>query len=125
MKPAKCLANQVQTRANLSRPGGAPALFSPLGASDLHLGVFGGLAHGLRVDVVQLAASTWAPDLVAPSVLKELLLAMSHRSRNGAVVTHGDERKPFQNTVDGHHVGYWIRPGWLSVARALGTAVAH
>ena len=63
-------------------------------ASQGLLGVVGGPAHGPRVDVVQLAACAWAPDLITPSMLEELLLAMSHRSRNGAVVTHRDQRQP-------------------------------
>ena len=73
------------------------------------LGVVGGPAHGPRVDVVQLAARAWTPGLVAPSVLEELMLAIAHRSRNGAVIPHGDKRQPAQNTGDGHHVGYLAR----------------
>ena len=76
------------------------------------LGVVGGPAHGPRVDVVQLAARAWTPGLVAPSVLEELMLAIAHRSRNGAVIPHGDKRQPAQNTCDGHHVGYLVRL-WL------------
>ena len=72
----------------------------------------GGPAHGPRVDVVQLAARAWTPGLVAPSVLEELMLAIAHRSRNGAVIPHGDKRQPAQNTGDGHHVGYLVRL-WL------------
>ena len=75
----------------------------------------GGPTHGPRVDVVQLTARAWAPDLITPSMLEELLLAMSHRSRNGAVVTHGDERQPSQNTVDGYHVGDRVRLGLIQL----------
>ena len=40
------------------------------------------------------------------------MLAIAHRSRNGAVIPHGDKRLPAQNTGDGHHVGYRVRL-WL------------
>ena len=72
----------------------------------------GGPAHGPRVDVVQLAARAWTPGLVAPSLLEELMFAIAHRSRNGAVIPHGDKRQPARNTGDGHHVGYLLRL-WL------------
>ena len=45
----------------------------------------GGPAHGPRVDVVQLAACARARTLVTLAILKQLLLAMSHRCRDGAV----------------------------------------
>ena len=46
----------------------------------------GGPAHGPRVDVVQLAACARARTLVTLAILKQLLFAMSHRCRDGAVV---------------------------------------
>ena len=49
----------------------------------------GGPAHGPRVDVVQLAACARARGAlvsVTLAILEELLLAMSHRRRDGAVV---------------------------------------
>ena len=46
----------------------------------------GGPAHGPRVDVVQLAACARARTLVTLAILKQLLLAMSHRCRDSAVV---------------------------------------
>ena len=79
------------------------------------LGVVGGPAHGPRVDVVQLAARAWTPCLVAPSVLEELMFAIAHRSRNGAVIPHGDKRQPAQNTDDGHHVGYLALLGLIQL----------
>ena len=54
----------------------------------------GGPAHGPRVDVVQLAACTRARRaLVALAILKQLLLAISPRRRDGAVVSRRDERQ--------------------------------
>ena len=50
-------------------------------------------------------------------MLEELLLAMSHRSRNSAVVPDGDERKPSQNAGDGDHVGDRIRFGLIQLLR--------
>ena len=85
------------------------------------LGVVGGPAHGPGVDVVQLAARAWTPVLVAPPVLEELCLAISHRSRNGAVIPHGDERQPTQNTGDGHHIGDRT---WLGLIQLLRAALA-
>ena len=52
----------------------------------------GGPAHGPRVDVVQLTACARARSaLVTLAKLEELLLAMSHRRRDGAVVPCRDE----------------------------------
>jgi hypothetical protein len=51
--------------------------------------VVGGPAHGQRVEVVQLAACARARALVTLAILKELLLAMPHRRRDGAVVPAG------------------------------------
>ncbi len=51
-------------------------------------------AHGPLVDVVLLATSAWAPSLFTLSILNEVLLAISHCSREGAVVSHRDERQP-------------------------------
>ena len=48
----------------------------------------GGPAHAPRIDVIQLAAAcTRARSLVALAILKKLLLAISHRRRDGAVVS--------------------------------------
>ena len=60
-----------------------------------------GPAHGPRVDVVQLAACARARGaLVTLAILEELLLAMSHRRRDGAVVPCRDEGWPLQNGDD-------------------------
>ena len=65
----------------------------------------GGPAHGPRVDVVQLAACARARGaLVTLAKLEELLLAMSHRRRDGAVVPCRDEGQPPQNGGDGDNV---------------------
>ena len=65
----------------------------------------GGPAHGPRVDVVQLAACARARGaLVTLAILEELLLAMSHRRRDGAVVPCRDEGQPPQNGGDGDNV---------------------
>ncbi len=58
------------------------------------LGVVSRPAHGPRADVEELAASAWLPVLVAFSQRKEVPLAASQRSRNGAVVPRWDERQP-------------------------------
>ncbi len=64
------------------------------------LGMVGGPAHGPRVDVVQLAACARARGaLVTLAILEELLLAMSHRRRDGAVVPCRDEGQN-QHDVD-------------------------
>ena len=64
-------------------------------ASQGLLGMVGGPAHGPRVDVVQLAACARARGaLVTLAILEELLLAMSHRRRDGVVVPCRDERQP-------------------------------
>jgi hypothetical protein len=85
--------------------------FSLLGAS----WEVSGPAHGPRVDVVQLAARARTPDLIAPSVLGELILASSHRGRNGAVIPHRNKRQPAQNTSDGRHVGNRARLGLIQL----------
>ena len=65
----------------------------------------GGPAHGPRVDVVQLAACARARGaLVTLAILEELLLAMSHRRRDGAVVPCRDEGQPPQNGGDGDNI---------------------
>ena len=65
----------------------------------------GGPAHGPRVDVVQLAACARARGaLVTLAILEELLLVMSHRRRDGAVVPCRDEGQPPQNGGDGDNV---------------------
>ena len=56
-----------------------------------------GLAHGPRVNVVKLAATPWAPVLVALSMFEELLFAVPHISRDCSVVSSRDERQPPQN----------------------------
>ena len=67
-------------------------------ASQGLLDMVGGPAHGPRVDVVQLAACARARGaLVTLAILKELLLAMSHRRRDGAVVPCRYEGQPPQN----------------------------
>jgi hypothetical protein len=71
--------------------------------------MIGGPAHGARVDVVQLAARAWAPDLVTLSVHEELTLAITHCGKNGAVISHGDKRQPSQNGGGGDDVGDQIR----------------
>ena len=54
-------------------------------ASQGLLGMVRGPAHGPRVDVVQLAACARARGaFVTLAILEELLLAMSHRRRDGA-----------------------------------------
>ena len=64
----------------------------------------GGPAHGPRVYVVELAACARARTLVTLAILKQLLLAMSHRCRDGAVVPRRDEGQPSQNGGDGDNV---------------------
>jgi hypothetical protein len=61
-------------------------------------------AHGPRFDVIQLAARAWAPIIITLSVFKQVLLAISHYSRDGAVVTDRNERQPPQNGGGGHDV---------------------
>ena len=74
-------------------------------ASQGLLGMVGGPAHGPRVDVVQLAACARARGaLVTLAKLEELLLAMSHRRRDGAVVPCRDEGQPPQNGGDWDNV---------------------
>ena len=58
-------------------------------ACDWLLGAVGGPAHGPQADVVEPAAGALLPVLVAFSQRKELSLAASQRSRNGAVVPAG------------------------------------
>ena len=75
----------------------------------------GGPAHGPRVDVVQLAACARARGaLVTLAILEELLLAMSHRRRDGAVVPCRDEGQPPQNGGDGDNVAVYIRTTFFS-----------
>ena len=56
-----------------------------------------GSAHGPQVDVVKLAATLWAPVLIALSIFQELALAVPHSSRDGFVVSSRDERQPALN----------------------------
>ena len=71
----------------------------------------GGPEHGPRVDIVQIATCTRARALVTLAILKELLLAISHCCRDGAVVSRRDERQPPQDGGDGNDVddGPWLR----------------
>ena len=84
----------------------------------------GGPAHGPRVDVVELAACTRARTLVTLAILKELLLAMSHRRRDGAVVPCQCryEGQPPQNGGDGDNVD--DGPG-LGLIQLLRSALAR
>ena len=82
----------------------------------------GGPAHGPRVDVVQLAACTRARALVSLAILKELLLAISHRRRDGAVVSRRDERQPPQDGGDGDDVD---DGPWLGLIQLLRSALAR
>jgi hypothetical protein len=66
----------------------------------------GGPAHSPRVDVVQLAACARAHTLVTLAILKQLLFAMSHRCRDGAVVPRRNEGQPSQNGGDGDNVAF-------------------
>jgi hypothetical protein len=54
-------------------------------ASEGLLGEVSGPAHGPQVVVVQLADRARTPDLIAPSVLEELIRASSQRGQSGAV----------------------------------------
>ncbi len=67
--------------------------------------MLGGPAHGPRVDVVQAAACARARGaLFTLAILEELLLVMSHRRRDGAVVSCRDEGQPPQNGGDEDNV---------------------
>ena len=68
-----------------------------------------GLAHGPRVNVVKLAATPWAPVLVALSMFEELLFAVPLSSRICFVVSSRDERQPPQNGGNRHNVGLLLR----------------
>ena len=69
----------------------------------------GGPAHGPRVDVVELAATPWAPVLVTRSGFEELLFAVPHSRRDGSVVSSRDERQPSQNGGDRvHYASLWF-----------------
>ncbi len=59
--------------------------------------------------MVQLAACAWAPSLLTLSILEEVLLEISHCSRDGAaVVSDRNERQPPQNGGGGHDVDDWL-----------------
>ena len=60
-----------------------------------------GPAHGSRVDVVELAATPWAPVLVTLSIFEELLFAVPHSRRDDSVVSSRDEKQPSQMEVIG------------------------
>ncbi len=78
----------------------------------------GGPAHGPRVDVVQLAVCARARALVTLAILKEFLLVMSHRHRDGAVVPRRDEGQPPQNGGDGDNVDDRPRLGLIQLLRS-------
>jgi hypothetical protein len=80
--------------------------------------VVGGPAHGPRVDVVQLAACARARALVTLAILKEILLAMSHHRRDGALVPHRDEGQPPPNGGDGDNVDDRPRLGLIQLLRS-------
>jgi hypothetical protein len=80
-----------------------------------------GPEHDPRVDVVQLAACARERALVTLAILKELLLAMSHRRRDGAVVPRRDEGKPPQDGREGDNVDDWP---WLGLIQLLRSALA-
>ena len=71
-----------------------------------------GPEHGPPVDVVEIAATPWAPVLVALSIFEELLLAVPHSRRDGSVVSSRDERQPSQNGGNRHNVDLRLRL-WL------------
>jgi len=75
------------------------------------------MGHGPRVDVVQLAACARALALVTLAILKELLLAMPHRRRDGAVVPRRDEGQPPQNGGDGDNIDDRPRLGLILLLR--------
>jgi hypothetical protein len=77
-----------------------------------------GPAHGPRVDVVQLAACARACALVTLAILKELLLVMSHRRRDCAVVPRRDEGQPPQNGGDGDNIDDWPWLGLIQLPRS-------
>ena len=83
----------------------------------------GGPAHGPRVDVVQLAACAKACALITLFILKELLLAMSHRRRDGAMVACRDEGQPPQSGGDWDKVTVDDGP-WLRLIQLLRSALA-
>ena len=88
-------------------------------ASQGLLGMVGGPAHGPRVDAAQLAACARARGtLVTVAILKELLLAMSPRHRNGAVVPCRYEGQPPQNGGDGDNVDDGPRLGLIQLLRS-------
>ena len=85
----------------------------------------GGPAHGPRVDVVQLAAFARARcALVTLAILKELLLTMSHCSRDGAVVPCRYEGQPPKNGGDGDNVDDGPRLGLIMI-QLLRSALAR
>ncbi len=83
------------------------------------LGVVGGPAHCPLVDVVQLAACARARSLITLAILKEILLAMSHCRRDGAVVPRRDEGQPPQNGGDGDNVDDRPRLGLIQLLRSV------
>ena len=80
-----------------------------------------GPAHGPQVDVVELAATPWAPILVTLSIFEELLFAVPHSRRDGSVVSSKDDRQPSQNGGNRHDVDLWI---WLLLIQQLSPALA-
>ncbi len=80
-------------------------------------------AHGPLVDVIQLAARSWAPIIITLSIFKQVFLAISHYSRDGAVVSDRDERQPPQNGGGGHDVDDRIRFGLIQLLRTAHTSL--
>jgi hypothetical protein len=80
-------------------------------------------AHGPRVDVIQLAASAWAPIIITPSIFKQVLLAISHYSRDGSVVSDRDERQPSHNGGGRHDVDDRLWFGLIQLLRPALTSL--
>ncbi len=77
-------------------------------------------AHGPRVEVIQLAARAWSSNIITLSIFKQVLLAISHHSRDGAVVSYRDERQSPQNGGGGHDVDNLL---WLGLIQLLRPAL--
>ncbi len=79
-------------------------------------------AQGPLVDVVQLAAGARARALITLAVLKEVLLAMPHLHRDGAVVPRRDEGQPPHNGGDGDNVDDGPRLGLVQLLHSAACA---
>jgi hypothetical protein len=101
--------NHMQTKINVLQASHLP--------SHGPLGMVGGPAHGPGVDIVQSAATSRLSDLITPSVLKELALAVPHGSGNCPVIPGRGERQPSQNEGDRHDVDHRIRLGLIQQLR--------